>query len=206
MSESLSPNRLEAFSDGVIAVIITIMVLELKVPSTHDMSNWQAIRCDLPLIFVYLMSFVMTGIYWVNHHYLIDDVEYVTHGMLWANLGFLFCLSLIPFATNWVGERGVNSFSVALYAIVCALPAVAWTVLSRTIHSTTGKPLASGPVIQAVSSLLYLGAIGMAEYSPKTAIGMICLVAVFWLVPPKSIVEKTRVRKHRHQPPHSDSR
>jgi uncharacterized membrane protein len=102
MSESLTSSRMEAFSDGVIAVIITIMVLELKVPSLHDMSNWEAIRSDLPLVFVYLLSFVQTGIYWVQHHYLVDDVEHVTHGMLWANLALLFSLSLIPWATNWV--------------------------------------------------------------------------------------------------------
>jgi uncharacterized membrane protein len=204
MPQSLSRNRLEAFSDGVIAVIITIMVLELKVPSTHDMSNWQALRSDLPLLLVYLLSFVQTGIYWVNHHYLIDDVDHITHGMLWANLTFLFCLSLIPFATNWVGERGVNGFSVALYAIVCALPAVAWMALSHTIQRTTGKPLASGPVIQAVSATLYLGAIPVAQYSPHIAIGMICLVALLWLIPPKRIVEQTRAlqpEKHPHNHP-----
>lgn len=206
MSESLSPNRLEAFSDGVIAVIITIMVLELKVPSTHAMTNQQALESDLPLLLVYLLSFVQTGIYWVNHHYLVDNVEYVTHGMLWANLAFLFCLSLIPFATNWVGERGVNGFSVALYAIVCALPAVAWIVLSHTIFRTNGKPLASGPLKQGVSSVLYLGAIPVAQYSPRMAIGMICFVAVLWLIPPRSVVEKTRARKVSAEPPHSDSR
>ena len=205
MSESLSPNRLEAFSDGVIAVIITIMVLELKVPSARAMSNWQALLSDLPLVLVYLLSFVQTGIYWVNHHYLIDDVEYVTHGMLWANLAILFTLSLIPFATNWVGERGVNGFSVALYAILCALPAIAWIVLSHTIVRTTGKPLASGPLIQGVSALLYLGAIPVAQHSPQTAIAMIVLVALLWLVPPKRIVEQTRASKPA-VPPHNDSR
>jgi len=205
MSASLSPNRLEAFSDGVIAVIITIMVLELKVPSTHDMSDWRAIQSDLPLILVYLLSFVQTGIYWVNHHYLIDDVEYVTHGMLWANLAFLFSLSLIPFATNWVGERGVNGFSVALYAILCALPAVAWGVLSHTICRTTGRQPAAGPLKQAVSSLLYIGAVPVAQYSPKIAIGMIVLVAILWLIPPRQIVEETRARKP-ERPPHNDSR
>ena len=121
MSRDLSSSRLEAFSDGVIAVIITIMVLDLRVPSTHELANAAAIRADLKLILVYLLSFVQTGIYWVNHHYLIDDVEQVSHGILWANLAFLFTLSLIPFATSWVGERGVSSFSIALYAVACAL-------------------------------------------------------------------------------------
>jgi len=205
MSESLSPNRLEAFSDGVIAVIITIMVLELKVPSTHEMSNWQALQSDLPLVLVYLLSFVQTGIYWVNHHYLIDDVAFVTHGMLWANLAFLFSLSLIPFATNWVGERGVNSFSVALYAITCALPALSWVVLSHIIYRSTARPLASGPVKQAASALLYLSAIATAQYSPRAAIGLIVIVAILWLIPPQRIVEQTRARKA-EKPTHNDPR
>jgi uncharacterized membrane protein len=197
MSDSLTPNRLEAFSDGVIAVIITIMVLELKVPPTHAMGNWAALRSDLPLVLVYLLSFVQTGIYWVNHHYLVDDVEHVTHGMLWANLAFLFTLSLIPFATNWVGERGVNGFSIALYSILCALPAVAWFVLSHVIQSTTGIPPASGPLKQAVSALLYLSAIPTAQYSPNAAIGLVILVAILWLLPPKRIVQQTRALKNR---------
>jgi uncharacterized membrane protein len=205
MSASLSPGRLEAFSDGVIAVIITIMVLELKVPSTHDMPDWSALRSDLPLVLVYLLSFVQTGIYWVNHHYLIDDVEFITHGMLWANLAFLFSLSLIPFATNWVGERGINGFSIALYAIVCALPAVTWVVLSHVIYRSIAKPLASGPLKQAVSALFYLGAIPVAQRSTNIAIAMIVFVAILWLVPPRRIVEQTRALKSA-TPPHSHSR
>jgi uncharacterized membrane protein len=96
-SERLSPSRLEAFSDGVIAVIITIMVLELKVPAQD---GWAGLRAVAPTIFLYLLTFVQIGIYWVNHHYLIDEVESVSHGVLWANLIFLFCLSLFPFATD----------------------------------------------------------------------------------------------------------
>jgi uncharacterized membrane protein len=192
MPDTLTPSRMEAFSDGVIAVIITIMVLELKVPSPHEMSNWDALRSDLPLVLVYLLSFVQTGIYWVQHHYLVDDVEHITHGMLWSNLALLFSLSLIPFATNWVGVRGINAFSITLYAIVCALPAVSWIFLANIICRTSGKPLASGPIKQGVSAALYLSAIPVAHYSPHTAIGMIVLVAILWLVPPKSIVEKTR--------------
>jgi uncharacterized membrane protein len=196
---------MEAFSDGVIAVIITIMVLELKVPAAHDMSNWDALRSDLPLVLVYLLSFVQTGIYWVQHHYLVDDVEHVTLGMLWSNLALLFSLSLIPFATNWVGVRGINSFSIALYAIVCALPAVSWVVLANIICRTSGKPLASGPIKQAVSAVLYLGAIPVAHFSPNTAIGMIVFIAILWILPPRRIVEQTRAL-NASAPPHSDSR
>ncbi|MES2392159.1 MAG: TMEM175 family protein, partial [Acidobacteriota bacterium] len=121
----LSPGRLEAFSDGVMAVIITIMVLELKIPP-DSISNAAALRQELPLLIVYLMSFVLVGIYWVNHHYLLDGCEQVTHGILWSNLALLFALSLIPAATQWVGERGISSFSVCLYSIACALPGIPW--------------------------------------------------------------------------------
>src|SRR5471032_56117 len=102
--ERLSSSRLEAFSDGVIAVIITIMVLELKVPA-REIGNAAGLHDVLPLLFVYLLSFVQVGIYWVNHHYLLDGLKQVTHGILWSNLAMLFCLSLIPVATNWVGVR-----------------------------------------------------------------------------------------------------
>ena len=205
MSDTLSSSRMEAFSDGVIAVIITIMVLELKVPSAHDMSNWNALRSDLPLVLVYLLSFVQTGIYWVQHHYLVDDVEHVTHGMLWSNLSLLFCLSLIPWATNWVGERGISSFSISLYAVISALPAVAWAVLANIICRSSGKPLASGPLKQAISAFLYIVAIPVAQFSPYAAIGMIVLVAILWLVPPRRIVEQARSLQAA-KPPHSDSR
>ena len=203
MSKPLSPGRLEAFSDGVIAVIITIMVLELKVPSTHDMSNWQALRSDLPLLLVYLLSFVQTGIYWVNHHYLVDDLDHVTHGILWSNLAFLFTLSLIPFATTWIGNRGISSFSVALYAVTCALPATTWIILSTFICRTSGQPLAGSPVQQAVSTALYLGSIPAAFWSPKVALCMIALVAVIWLLPPKKVVQQTRAFQS-EKPSHSD--
>ena len=119
--QSLSPARLEAFSDGVIAVIITIMVLELKVPA---IDGWQALWSVTPILLVYVLSFVQTGIYWVNHHYLIDEVKNVSHGLLWANLAFLFCLSLIPFATAWLGLKGLTPFATALYSATCILPGI----------------------------------------------------------------------------------
>ena len=203
MSKPLSPDRLEAFSDGVIAVIITIMVLELHVPG-KEVSNLDGLRALLPLLLVYLLSFVQTGIYWVNHHYLVDDLDHVTHGILWSNLAFLFCLSLIPFATTWVGNRGISPFAVSLYAITCALPAVAWIILSTAICRTTRQPLAGSPVKQAFSTALYLGAVPVSYWSPNTALGMIALVAVLWLVPPGKVVEQTRsfkAGKHTHSDP-----
>ena len=202
MSKPLSPGRLEAFSDGVIAVIITIMVLELHVPG-KEVSNTDGLLALAPLLLVYLLSFVQTGIYWVNHHYLVDDLDHVTHGILWSNLAFLFTLSLIPFATTWIGNRGISSFSVALYAVTCALPATTWIVLSNCICRTSGEPLAGSPVQQGLSTTLYLGAIPAAFYSPKVALGMIALVAVIWLLPPRKVVERTRAFKS-GKPSHSD--
>ncbi len=189
--DHLTPARLEAFSDGVIAVIITIMVLELHIPS-RETSDLNALRSELPLVLVYLLSFIQIGIYWVNHHYLIDDLDQVSHGILWSNLAVLFSLSLIPLATNWVAVRGISSFSVALYAVVCAFPGVSWMALSNLIHRRTNTPPASGVVKQAASFCLYVGAIPVAFFSPWIAIGMIVIVAVIWLLPPRKIVELTR--------------
>jgi uncharacterized membrane protein len=204
MSKPLSPGRLEAFSDGVIAVIITIMVLELHVPS-KEISNLDGILALVPLLTVYLLSFVQTGIYWVNHHYLVDDLDHVTHAILWSNLAFLFCLSLIPFATTWIGNRGISPFSVSLYALTCALPAIAWIVLSTAISRTTGQPLAGSPIKQAISSFLYFASIPTAYWSPNAALGMIALVAMLWLLPPKKVVERTRSFQSSKQS-HSDPR
>ena len=204
MSDSLTPNRLEAFSDGVIAVIITIMVLELHVPA-KDISNIDGLRALLPLVLVYLLSFVQTGIYWVNHHYLLDDLDHVTHGILWSNLAVLFSLSLIPFATNWVAARGISSFSIALYAAVCASPGIPWMVLSTLVQRRSTLPPASGLGKQFASFCLYLGSIPMAYVSPYIAIGMLMTVAIIWLIPPQRIVEQTRAFKA-EKPTHNHPR
>ena len=186
-TDRLTPARLEAFSDGVIAVIITIMVLELHVPN-KEIANLAALRLELPLVLVYLLSFIQTGIYWVNHHYLVDDLDQVTHGILWSNLAVLFSLSLIPAATNWVAVRGISSFSIALYGTVCAFPGVPWMVLSTLIERRSDTPSASGIVKQVASFCLYVGSIPIAFVSPWIAIGMIVIVAVIWLLPPRKIV------------------
>jgi len=182
-AHTLRPARLEAFSDGVIAVIITIMVLELKVPASDGL---RGIHDVLPILFVYLLSFVQTGIYWVNHHYLIDEVRDVGHGLLWANLALLFCLSLIPFATIWVAEKHHSPDSISIYAATCLLPAVAYTVLGRFVrrhsdhhpHASLGK--------QLFSCALYLLAIGIAHFNVNIALGCIATVAVLWLMPPRA--------------------
>ena len=187
-----STARLEAFSDGVIAVIITIMVLDLRVPSLREAGDWAAIRGDLKLILVYLLSYVQTGIYWVNHHYLLDDLEHVTHGILWSNLAFLFGLSLIPFGTQWIAVRGVGPTSVAVYALCFSAPGIAWAVLASMICKRTGIRPAAGFGKQLFSMALNLGAVAVAFVSPWGALGMIATVAIVWLVPPRRIVEQTR--------------
>lgn len=182
--KGLSPGRLEAFSDGVIAVIITIMVLELKVPGPDGIAG---VRAVLPTIFLYLLTFVQIGIYWVNHHYLVDDVETVSHGVLWANLVFLFCLSLFPFATDWIGVKGLTSFNTALYAAVSIFPGLGYMALWWQIREQSATPPQATWGKQIASVSLYLAAIPAAWYRPYASLVLIAVVAVLWLVPPKAV-------------------
>ena len=197
-AESLTRSRMDSFSDGVIAVIITIMVLELKVPSTHEMTTAQALRTDLKMGAVYLLSFVQTGIYWVNHHYLLDDLEQVSHGILWANLALLFCLSLIPFGTEWIAVRGLEPVPTAVYVVCFFLPAIAWAVLARIISRCTGVRPAAGPLKQALSTIGSGAAIGVAFLSPIAALAIIAAIAIWWLFPPPRVAEKMHARDAAH--------
>jgi len=204
MPRDLSSSRLEAFSDGVIAVIITIMVLDLHVPSMHDAGNRAAIFGDLRLIVVYLLSFIQIGIYWVNHHYLLDDLEHVTHGILWSNLALLFCLSLIPFGTQWIAVRGVETVPVIVYTLCFLAPGATWAMLANTICKHTGVRPAASLGKQLLSLVIDLGAIPVAFISPWSALGMIAIVAFAWLLPPRRIREQTR--RHNPSTPSVDSR
>jgi uncharacterized membrane protein len=181
--KGLSPDRLEAFSDGVIAVIITVMVLELKVPAQDGVAGLHAV---LPTIFLYLLTFVQIGIYWVNHHYLVDELEAVSHGILWANLAFLFALSLFPFATEWIGDKGLSSFTTALYSAVSVLPGLTYMLLWTRIRAQSAKPAHASRGKQLASVLLYLTAIPAAYYRPAASLTLIGIVAVIWLLPPKA--------------------
>ena len=183
--KGLSPGRLEAFSDGVIAVIITIMVLELKVPRPDGAAGLRAV---LPTLFLYLLTFVQVGIYWVNHHYLVDEVETVSHGILWANLIFLFCLSLFPFATDWIGIKGLSSFTTALYAAVSIFPGLGYMALWTQIRSQSAAPAHASWGKQIASVSLYLAAIPVAYYRPSASLALIGIVAALWLLPPKAEV------------------
>jgi uncharacterized membrane protein len=182
-SRGLTPSRLEAISDGVIAVIITIMVLELKVPGLDGLAGLRAV---LPTIFLYLLTFVQIGIYWVNHHYLLDEAETVTHGILWANLVFLFFLSLFPFATDWIGVKGLSSFTTALYAVVSIFPGLAYMGIWILIRRQSAAPAHASWGKQIASVSLYLAAVPVAYVRPWASLTLIGIVSVIWLLPPET--------------------
>jgi len=186
----MTKSRLEAFSDGVIAIIITIMVLELKVP--HD-TSWQALQQLWPVFLSYVVSFIMLGIYWGNHHHLFHHIKEVKSGVLWANLHLLFWLSLIPFATAWMGENHFEETTVALYALVANLCGVAYYILLVNIKKCNPGNTAMLYVLQKqtrkgiISCLFYTAAIPVAFLHTAVAGALIIIVAVMWLIPDRNI-------------------
>jgi uncharacterized membrane protein len=181
--ETMTPARLEAFSDGVIAIIITIMVLELKIPHSPEPA---ALLEQWPLFGSYALSYVMVGIYWVNHHYLFKAVRHVTHGILWANLLLLLFLSLVPFATGYVGENHLAPFPMALYAVVMLMPALCYYVLHTAIIRAGGHESAAAQRSSRkglIALALYAVAIPAAYLHPGVTIALIVVVAVMYLVP-----------------------
>ena len=188
----MGKGRLEAFSDGVIAVIITIMVLEMKVP--HGV-NVQALVPVIPVFLSYVLSFLYVGIYWNSHHHMLHTTSRVTGPMLWANLHLLFWLSLIPFATGWMGENHFAPAPSALYGFVLLMAAIAYWILQQLIIASHGpdsvlKKAVGGDWKGKVSPILYAVAIPMAFVSRWVSLGIYILVALTWLVPDKRI-EKT---------------
>jgi uncharacterized membrane protein len=184
----LSKGRLEAFSDGVIAIIITIMVLELKVPHGAELS---ALRELVPVFLSYVLSFVFMGIYWNNHHHLLQAVHHVDGRILWANLHLLFWLSLVPFVTAWMGEN-FAPWPVALYGVVMVFAGVAYLILTRMLIARHGPDSALGRAIDRdlkgkASVILYAAAIPLAFVSRGLSCSVYVLVAVIWLVPDKRI-------------------
>jgi len=185
----MTSNRLEAFSDGVIAIIITIMVLELRPP--HEISL-SALRPLLPVFISYLMSFIFIGIYWNNHHHLMQAVESVNGAVLWANLHLLFWLSLTPFVTAWIGATRFASWPVALYGVVLLLSAIAYYILTLALLSIhppeSVLAIALGRDFKGKISIgLNLVAIPLAFVRPWLACAIFVLVAVIWLVPDRRI-------------------
>jgi uncharacterized membrane protein len=195
MSEThavMGKGRLEAFSDGVIAIIITIMVLELKVPHGAELEDLTPL---LPVALSYVLSFVYTGIYWNNHHHMLHATRTVSGGVLWANLHLLFWLSLVPFVTGWMGENHFAALPTALYGVVLLMAAIAYWILQRRIIAAEGDASLLGKAVGRdlkgkLSPLIYLVAIVSAFWSSGVAGGLYVLVAVIWLVPDRRI-EKT---------------
>jgi len=181
--------RLEAFSDGVMAIIITIMVLEIKVPHGDTLND---LRPLLPVFLSYILSFVYVGIYWSNHHHMLHATTTVTGAMLWANLHLLFWLSLFPFATGWMGENHFTALPTALYGAVLLMAAIAYYLLERTIIRAQGP---ESILQQAVgrdwkgklSPVFYVAAIVATLVSPKIAQVFFVVVALIWLIPDRRI-------------------
>lgn len=185
----MQKNRLEAFSDGVIAIIITIMVLELKIPHS---ANLEALLPVVPSFISYVLSFIYLGIYWNNHHHLLFTIKEVSGGILWANLHLLFWLSLIPFVTGWMGENHFEAIPVACYGVVLLLAAIAYYILQLQILAKHGKDSilakAIGNDLKGKFSIgLYIIAIICSFFNTIIAGLIYAIVAVIWLIPDKRI-------------------
>jgi len=185
----MTTGRMEAFSDGVIAIIITIMVLELKVPPGP---TWSALRGSLGQILLYVLSFVFIGIYWSNHHHLLHAARRVSGAALWANLHLLFWLSLVPYTTEWLGEDPHAPVPAAIYGVVFFMSAVAWTILRRMLIALEApdSPLARAvghDVKGRVSAVLYVVAILLAFVRPWLSYAIYVIVGAMWLVPDRRI-------------------
>lgn len=192
----MGKTRLEAFSDGVLAIVITIMVLELRVPEGgHDLA---ALRPLLPVFLSYVLSFVYLGIYWNNHHHLCHATHYVSGRILWANLHLLFWLSLVPFTTRWVGESPNHAWPAALYGGVLLMAAIAYYLLQGSILAHEGPDSTLARAIGSdwkgkTSPLLYMLAVGLAFVHPWLSYALYVLVAILWLVPDRRIERRLEV-------------
>ncbi len=185
----MNRTRLEAFSDGVLAIIITIMVLEIKVPHGND---FEVLKPLIPVVISYVLSFIYIGIYWNNHHHMMNTVKRVTGGILWANLHLLFWLSLVPFTTGWIGENHFDPIPMAFYGIVLLMAAIAYFILQTTIiksqgeHSLLAKAVGND-IKGKMSPIIYLLAIGSNFVSQWISGSFYVLVALIWLIPDKRI-------------------
>jgi uncharacterized membrane protein len=188
----MTKGRLEAFSDGVIAIIITIMVLELKIPHEADLA---ALRPLLPIFLSYILSYFYLGIYWNNHHHLYQAVQQVNGRVLWANLHLLFWLSLLPFVTAWAGENHFATWPVALYGLVLLFAAIAYFILTRTLIRHHGKDSTLATALGRdskgkISLVIYALAILLAFVNVWLANLLYVLVALMWLIPDRRIEKK----------------
>ena|ERR1043166_8493875 len=185
----MSKGRMEAFSDGVIAIIITIMVLELKVPHGVSLDSLFPL---LPVFLSYTLSFVFLGIYWNNHHHLLQAVKHVNGRVLWANLHLLFWLSLTPFVTAWMGQNEFAQWPVAAYGVVLLLSAIAYFILTRSLIASHGQDSTIATALGSdfkgkISIVIYAAAIPLSFVHALIACGLYVLVAIMWLIPDRRI-------------------
>jgi uncharacterized membrane protein len=185
----MTKGRMEAFSDGVLAIVITIMVLEFHVPES---GTWEALRPVLPVFLTYVLSFVFLGVYWNNHHHMLQACDRVNGRVLWANLHLLFWLSLVPFVTAWMGQHYFAPAPTALYGVVLLFCAIAWTILQHAliVEHGSGSKLARAmgkDVKGRLSLLFYVLAIPMAFVSSRFSIALYIVVTLMWLVPDRRI-------------------
>jgi uncharacterized membrane protein len=186
---TLTKGRLEAFSDGVLAIIITIMVLELKVPHGQALSDLAAL---LPVFLGYVLSFIYVGIYWNNHHHMFHAVHKISGGVLWANLYLLFWLSLVPFATAWLWEEHLATWPAVVYGFTLFMAAIAYTILVRVLVNCNGPESALARAVGAdtkglKSLAIYVAGIGLSFVSPLAGVGCYTVVALIWLIPDRRI-------------------
>lgn len=189
--------RLEAFSDGVLAIVITIMVLEIKVPTGHELSDLSEL---IPILLSYVLSFIYIGIYWNNHHHMMQTVREVSGDILWANLHLLFWLSLVPFVTGWIGESSFNHTPMAVYGFVLLMAAIAYYLLQQRIIRSEGDKsilaMAVGDDLKGKASpILYIIAISCSGISSWISGGIYMLVAFIWLIPDRRIEKALKANK-----------
>ena len=189
VARPLGKGRIEAFSDGVIAIIITIMVLELKTPEGFDLG---ALSKLWPTVSMYILSFVYVGIYWNNHHHLLHAAHRVSGGVMWANLHLLFWLSLVPFTTRWMGESHFATWPMAIYGISLIMPAIAYTILLRRLIAVNGRDSELARAIRGdakgyASLAIYALGIALSFWQPLAGLACYILVALIWLVPDRRI-------------------
>ncbi len=194
----MNKNRLEAFSDGVLAIIITIMVLELKVPKSSD---WIELQKLIPVFVSYFTSFLYIGIYWGNHHHLLHSVKQISSGMILANLNLLFWLSLIPFATGWIGENHFAPNTIAVYGTILWLDGLAFFILQKTVERNAHDIAALKKAFLTlnkkgiVSQAGYLASVPLAYVHPAISGAIYLILAVIWLIPDKNIERALRSEK-----------
>jgi uncharacterized membrane protein len=181
--------RLEAFTDGVIAIIITIMVLEIHVPKGHDLTS---LREEVPLLLAYVLSYVNVGIFWNNHHHMLHVTERVDGRVLWANLALLFWLTLVPFVIRWIDEAGFTTAPVAAYGVVLMFASICYLILERTIIAANGPQSRLAVAVGSdykgrLSMILYASSVVLAFIAPWISIALYVAVALMWLVPDRRI-------------------